>query len=166
MTLNQRTIFSRIAYLISLMTVTVPLIAAERINHFELPAQPLADSLNQFSDLTGIQVFFSAKRIQKFDAAPLSGDYTPEQALSELLIPSGLNYRFAQEDAVIVNGAKRKGLSAEHMLAMSPTENVMYAEADHDEMPKDEAEDPVTMDEMTVTAYSYLERETTQGERI
>jgi hypothetical protein len=83
--------------------------AAERTFRFELPSQPLGASLDQFSRTTGIKVQLADGASAGIEAQPLEGDLSPAAALAQLLSSTGLTYRFAGENLVIISAATEQG---------------------------------------------------------
>ncbi|HEX8596656.1 MAG TPA: TonB-dependent siderophore receptor [Pseudomonas sp.] len=58
--------------------------------HLDMPAQPLATSLNQLGQASGIQVIFDSQLVSGKQAPKVRGDLEPAQALQHLLAGSGL----------------------------------------------------------------------------
>ncbi|EPJ86877.1 outer membrane ferripyoverdine receptor [Pseudomonas sp. CFII64] len=58
--------------------------------HLDLPAQPLATSLTQLGQASGMRVIFDTKQVSGKQAPTLRGDLEPAQALQRLLAGSGL----------------------------------------------------------------------------
>jgi len=79
-----------------------PWCKAESEINFTIPAAPLADSLLQFSEISGVKVFFSSQLTDRLRANAVQGLYTPEQALQILLDGSGLATRTAVDGTVIL----------------------------------------------------------------
>lgn len=78
-----------------------PLLQAETATRsYAIPAQSLANALLQFSETSGIKVFFSSEITQGKQSKGLHGSYNTEQALQILLKGSGLNYRFTDTNTV------------------------------------------------------------------
>ncbi len=67
------------------LIVSAPLEAAGKPISFNIPAQPLADALLEFSQGSGVKVFFSADLARNIPTNGLNGHYTPEQGLQKLL---------------------------------------------------------------------------------
>jgi catecholate siderophore receptor len=79
---------------------------------FDIPAGPLADVIGDFEKTSGLNVLMSNEKIRSIPSPGVSGVYTDEQALSHLLMDTGINYRF------IVPGSVRLTLAT---LAQSVT---------------------------------------------
>lgn len=73
--------------------------------HFNLPGEPLTKSVNAIAQQTGIQVIFAASHAEGLQARPLTGEYTPRQALEQLLQGSGLQLRQRDERSFIIEPA-------------------------------------------------------------
>lgn len=57
---------------------------------FDLPAQPLDQSITQFARQAGVQIFFAAPLAEGRRAPALKGSYTAREALEQILAGSGL----------------------------------------------------------------------------
>jgi iron complex outermembrane receptor protein len=63
---------------------------AQRIRAFDIPAQPLSDALTLFGRQSGLQISVHADLVRGLTTSGVSGQMTPEQALTRLLAGSGL----------------------------------------------------------------------------
>ncbi len=72
----------------------------------KIAAQPLADALAEFAQQTGLQMIVSSKVARNLMAPPLSGDFTPEAALKQLLAKSQLQYHFINPRTVTIRSAQ------------------------------------------------------------
>lgn len=79
--------------------------AAESEINFTIPAAPLADALLQFSEISGVKVFFSSQLTDRLRANAVQGRYTPQQALHKLLAGSGLAAKSAGDGTVTLENA-------------------------------------------------------------
>ena len=77
-----------------------PWCAAESAIDFDIPSAPLADALLQFSEVSGVKVFFSSQLAGKLSANAVQGRYTPQQALERLLNGTGLTTKTAADGTV------------------------------------------------------------------
>lgn len=69
----------------------------------DIPAQPLATALESFAQQTGMQVVYAAGATANGErSAAVSGLATPAQVLEQLLAPTGLEYRFVNDNTVTV----------------------------------------------------------------
>ncbi|MCH6258802.1 TonB-dependent receptor [Puniceicoccaceae bacterium K14] len=69
---------------------------------FSQGAQPLADALEVFSEITGIDVAAQSFLLKGKSAPALEDEYTANKALSILLSLSGLEFRFTSESTVAI----------------------------------------------------------------
>jgi iron complex outermembrane receptor protein len=67
---------------------------------FNIPAGPLAPTLNRFADETGVQLVYDAALAEGRNTAGVSGTYTPDQALQQILSGTGVTYRFTNAKTV------------------------------------------------------------------
>ena len=58
--------------------------------HFNIPAQSLQSALNQFSEDADMQMSYPAQLSKGIKTKGISGNYTPVDALNQLLSGSGL----------------------------------------------------------------------------
>ncbi len=72
---------------------------------FNIPAQPLAEALNAFIAASDWQVGFPAGMAKDVRSSAVNGNYTPQQALQQLLVGSGLNYRLTGTNTVTLEKA-------------------------------------------------------------
>lgn len=67
---------------------------------FELPAGSLETVLAGFQKLSGIQVIISESGMRALPSGGVSGLYTPDQALQEILKHTGVSYRYTEPNTV------------------------------------------------------------------
>lgn len=60
------------------------------VRHYDLPAAPLAQTLNRIARDAGLSLTFNAELIGNLKAAPVSGNYTAQQAIEQALGGTGL----------------------------------------------------------------------------
>ena len=77
---------------------------AQAMIHFDLPAQPLADSLRAVGSQTSTNILFDAPLVAGRKAPALKADLTTDQALSRLLAGTGITHEFLNETTVILAG--------------------------------------------------------------
>src|ERR1700748_2042505 len=70
--------------------------------HFDLPAQPLSDALSAYGHIAQRMVIAPSQYVEGRTSAPISGEYSPREALQRLLIGTGLQASFANADEAIV----------------------------------------------------------------
>ncbi|MFZ2170322.1 MAG: STN domain-containing protein [Methylococcaceae bacterium] len=86
--------------MLKVMCTGLALLAAQQHNraeaqqpvkqHFNIPAQSLQSALNQFSEDADIQMSYPAQLSKGIKTNGISGDYTREEAIKQLLAGSGL----------------------------------------------------------------------------
>ncbi|MDD5275192.1 MAG: TonB-dependent receptor [Methylovulum sp.] len=67
---------------------------------FNIPAKDMSSALLAFSETTDIQLSYPAQLVKGVQSQPLSGTYTPKQALDKLLGRSPIAYRFADDNVI------------------------------------------------------------------
>jgi len=85
---------------------------AEQKLRVDIPSQPLASALEKFGQQTGVQILYAADAMSGKTSAPLTGQYSTEQALKILLGKSGLSYRFTDDHTVAVKQAEAAGTNS------------------------------------------------------
>lgn len=76
--------------------------AGERRIHFDIMAQPLPLALNAFGRRAGIQVTGAAAALSGIQAQAVSGDYTISDALTRLLVGTGVSFSFSDDRTVVL----------------------------------------------------------------
>jgi iron complex outermembrane receptor protein len=90
---------------LALCAAAVPAYAQAVIQHYQLniPRQPLDTALAEFARQTGLQIARFSDTIDGTSmVGPISGDLSPQQALSCLLAPSGLAFKMINERTIAV----------------------------------------------------------------
>lgn len=84
-----------------------PAMAQSATRSFNIPAQPLASALNAFGRQSGLQVTLAASTSRGLTSQAVSGNLTPDEALSRLLSGTGVSHRVSNGTAFIgvQNGA-------------------------------------------------------------
>jgi outer membrane receptor protein involved in Fe transport len=88
--------------------------SAQATRQFNLPAQPLADSLRAVAGQTNSNILFDRRIVSGFSARPLNATLSVEEALRQLLAGTGLTYRNTDDRTVMimpVQGAFQRGAS-------------------------------------------------------
>lgn len=78
---------------------------------FDLPAQPLARSLDDVARLSGVDVLYVPEAVAEYQAAPIRGRYTAFVALERLTTGSALAVARNPSGALVVRGAQVTGSS-------------------------------------------------------
>ena len=76
---------------------------ASTARSFAIPAQPLAQALNELARQANLQMGFAPALVAGKTSAAVSGEFTAQQALDRLLAGSGYTYRFVIA-ALVVQG--------------------------------------------------------------
>jgi iron complex outermembrane receptor protein len=69
---------------------------------FRIPAQPLADALNQLAQQSGLQILFPSELGAQMRSPELTGSMTADGALRKLLINTGLRFEFINARTVTI----------------------------------------------------------------
>lgn len=86
-------------------------VAAAQAQTFEVPAQPLAQALNQFARQAGLQLTYASALVQGRQSRPLSGSHEPQAGLALLLQGSGLQGRITGQTLTLVPAGEPQGAS-------------------------------------------------------
>jgi hypothetical protein len=70
--------------------------------HFELPALPLAEAIRAYGRITQLLVMADTPVLNGHTSTPLSGDYSPLQALQILLAGTGLDAQFVDAESIVI----------------------------------------------------------------
>lgn len=130
--------------------ITFQVYAEDNRLNFDIAAQPMAQALLEYSEISGVKVFFSADTVENCQSPTVKGDYSAKEALKQLLNSRGLHYRFTQPDMVTVNKSETSSLTIESLLAA----NGEFVLADAE---PDEADDrPVEQEDLTVKGGEWI----------
>jgi iron complex outermembrane recepter protein len=80
-------------------------IRAQALVHFDLPAQPLAQSLEAIGAATNIDVGFRSSQVAGFKAPALKADLTVDDALKRVLVGTGLRPQHLDDHTIVVASA-------------------------------------------------------------
>lgn len=75
--------------------------------HFDIPAKDLASALLVYSEATGIQLSYPQALVSDIKSQKVSGDYTAEQALQQLLNDSGISFQQVDADVIALTQSER-----------------------------------------------------------
>lgn len=70
---------------------------------FSIPAQPLANAIQAFSQASEVEVFYESSIVAGRKASGIDGQYSREAALKALLGNAGLSIRFTRPNAVVLS---------------------------------------------------------------
>ena len=77
--------------------------AETTVINFRIPSQPLADALERYARLCGIEVLYESSVVEGKVAPALEGEYTAEMALQMLLSGTDLRVRYARKNAITLS---------------------------------------------------------------
>jgi len=106
-------------HIASVLTVACSLATNTAIaqdSSFNLPAQPLADSLRAVAGQTNSNILFNAKEVAGFSAKALKAKLSQDAALQRLLQGTGLTYKHLDEKTVAVGSLARTGLNTDRAM--------------------------------------------------
>jgi len=110
-----------------LLSLLVPaFVQAEQTMQFNIPAQNLSSALLQFSEESGVKIFFKAEITQKIMSKALVGEYTPTHALAQLLENTRIKYRYIDTQSLTLfvdNNALTSSYTSK-LLALEPVMRV------------------------------------------
>ncbi|MET0551764.1 MAG: TonB-dependent receptor plug domain-containing protein, partial [Vicinamibacteria bacterium] len=86
------------------------------VRRFEIPAGALGAALDAYRQASGVAVEVAAD-VADIQARAVSGSFTPEQALRQLLQGTGVAYRFTTADAVVLELRLRETVDVTAILA-------------------------------------------------
>jgi len=95
---------------------------------FDLPAQPLSDSLKEYARVSGQQIIFTEDLVWGYVAKPLHATLTADDALTQLLEGTGLFVEHTTAGAVMIRRASRAAQAPqapEPGMPPEPTEQVV-----------------------------------------
>ena len=91
-------------------TVSAQLPSQAPVN-FRIPAEPLADALNQLAQQSGLQILFPSELGAQIRSPEVTGSLTADNALRKLLIDTGLRFEFINARTVTIFGDMHPGFS-------------------------------------------------------
>ncbi len=74
----------------------------QKVNHVDIPAQPLADSLRAVGSQSNTNILFDFALVANRKAEALKADLTTDEALSRLLGGTGIKHEFLNENTVVL----------------------------------------------------------------
>jgi iron complex outermembrane recepter protein len=130
-------------------------IRAEALVHFDLPEQPLAQSLEAIGAATNTDVGFSSSQVAGLKAPALKADLTVDDALKRVLVGTGLRPQHLDDHTIVVASAALSTLdSAESLRAIKVADSSSPSVPDQDaENPENKGSENSTdqLQEVTVT---------------
>jgi len=90
------------ALLAAFLLVAAPALRAQSATSFDLPSQPLADSLRAIGRLTNTSILFDPPLVAGRQAPALKGTLTTKQALLKLLTGTGIKLSYLNDTTVVL----------------------------------------------------------------
>jgi iron complex outermembrane receptor protein len=106
---------------------------AQMLVHFDLPAQPLAQSLKAIGTATNTDVGFSATQVAGLLAPPLKANLTVDGALTRVLVGTGLRPKHLDDHTIVIAAVE----------ASSVPRDVTNSSGDGSPSPRDDLEEVV-----------------------
>lgn len=144
-----------------MLLLSVPAVSAqpdEALVEFDLPAQPLADSLRAVASRTNTNLLFDPQLVATSRAPALSGRLTAGVALSRLLAGTGIRYSFISEKTVVLVAAPLPAAAPADAAAASPGGRNVIAARSAARRSSMDAIEVRTIEQVIVTAQKRAER--------
>ena len=88
--------------ILSVFVCMAPLAVAQAMTRFDVPAQPLADALRAVGSQAKINVLFDPTLVAGHKAPALKANLTIGQALTQLLVGTGIRHEFLNDTTVVL----------------------------------------------------------------
>lgn len=83
---------------------------------FAIEAQSLGSALKAFAAQAGVQIMYTDKDVTPYRTKGLSGEYSRDKALAELLAGTGLEFEFTSENTLVVRPVRTSARSSRRTL--------------------------------------------------
>jgi outer membrane receptor protein involved in Fe transport len=80
--------------------------------NLSIPAEPLANALNDLAEQSGLQVMFASELVARIKSPEVRGSLTAAEALQRLLSNTGLRFEFVNPHTIAIMGPERKHSSS------------------------------------------------------
>jgi iron complex outermembrane receptor protein len=70
--------------------------------NLSIPAEPLADALNELAQQSGLQILFSSELVAELRSPPLKGSITAVEAVRRLLVNTSLRFEFVNPHTITI----------------------------------------------------------------
>lgn len=84
------------------LTLGVSLSLAQERMHFSLPAGKLADTLDRFSEQSGLQTVYASELVFSAQTPAINGEFLPAEVLDRIFAGSALTWRYVNENTVLL----------------------------------------------------------------
>jgi Secretin and TonB N terminus short domain len=78
------------------------------VKNLSIPAEPLANALNDLAQQSGLQVMFASEVVARLKSPEVKGALTATEALQRLLTNTGLHYEFVNPHTITIVGPESK----------------------------------------------------------
>src|SRR5437016_11195675 len=92
----------RVGLLLLILCSAAAAARAQAISAFNLPAQPLAESLKAIGSQTNTNVLVAPELVDGRQAPALKANLTVDEALSRILAGTGINHKFLNEKTIVL----------------------------------------------------------------
>src|SRR5437764_5852337 len=92
--------------------------ASHAVRFYDIPAQPLGTALSAYAEMSGVDLVANPAAVKGKRSRAIRGNFSPEDALSEILRGTSLDYRMSSNGSVIV------GATMGYLPASAPTGSV------------------------------------------
>src|SRR6202046_3378094 len=82
--------------------------AAASVKNLSIPAEPLANALNDLAQQSGLQVMFASELVARLKSPEVKGGLPAPEALRRLLTNTGLRYEFVNPHTITIVGPEPK----------------------------------------------------------
>src|SRR5580658_10328908 len=82
--------------------------SAVSVKNLSIPAEPLANALNDLAQQSGLQVMFASELVARLKSPEVKGTLTATEALQRLLMNTGLRYEFVNPHTITIVGPDPK----------------------------------------------------------
>jgi outer membrane receptor protein involved in Fe transport len=82
--------------------------SAASVKNLSIPAEPLANALNDLAQQSGLQVMFASELVARLKSPEVKGALTATEALQRLLTNTGLRYEFVNPHTITIVGPEPK----------------------------------------------------------
>jgi iron complex outermembrane recepter protein len=100
---------SYVASVLAIACSITSTVTVAQVTSFNIPSQPLAESLRAVAGQTNSNILFNAKEVAGFSAKALNAQMTQDEALQELLKGTGLTYQYLGEKTISVGTMAKTG---------------------------------------------------------
>ena len=77
--------------------------SAVSVKNLSIPAEPLANALNDLAQQSGLQVMFASELVARLKSPEVKGALTATEALQRLLTNTGLRYEFVNPHTITIS---------------------------------------------------------------